>query len=82
MSIIFYLLQVYFLKSKNINSIILIDDISSELNNDKIVNLLKILLELDNQIFITTIDAFNISKQYKNNVKQFVIENGFIKDMV
>lgn len=67
---------------KNINSIILIDNISSELSDDKIVNLLKILLELDNQIFITTIDVFNISKQYENNVKQFVIEGGFIKDMV
>jgi DNA replication and repair protein RecF len=64
LSIIFSLLQVFHLKQNNINPILLIDDISSELDKQKIRVLMSFLRKLDIQIFLTSITPIdNLSKE-------------------
>jgi DNA replication and repair protein RecF len=64
LSIIFSLLQVFHLKKNNINPILLIDDISSELDKQKIRVLISFLRKLDIQIFLTSITPIdNLSKE-------------------
>ena len=62
----------------NIKPIVLIDDISSELDNEKIRIILDYLYKLNIQVFITNIDQNNELINYKN-VKIFSINNGEIK---
>lgn len=63
-SIIFSLLQVFHLKQNNINPILLIDDISSELDKQKVRLLISFLRKLEVQIFLTSITQIdNLSKK-------------------
>jgi DNA replication and repair protein RecF len=59
LSIIFWLIQVMHLSQKNITPIVLIDDISSELDNEKIQIILSILQKIQAQVFITSIHPIN-----------------------
>lgn len=78
LSILFWLTQVLMLIENNIKPIVLIDDISSELDNEKIRIILDYLYKLNIQVFITNIDQNNELINYKN-VKIFSINNGEIK---
>lgn len=65
LSIIFWLNQVIHLIHNNIKPIILIDDISSELDDEKIKLVIEILKKINTQVFITSIrpisdDFYNI----------------------
>ncbi len=55
MSIFYWIIQVLLLVELNIKPIVLIDDISSELDQEKINFLLRFLTKLETQIFITDI---------------------------
>jgi DNA replication and repair protein RecF len=70
LSIIFWLSQIIHLTKKNIKPVVLIDDISSELDNGKIEVILKFLEELKIQTFITSINP--ISEDF------YKVENGEI----
>jgi DNA replication and repair protein RecF len=59
LSIIFWLSQVKHLTQKNIIPIILIDDISSELDNQKIKIIIDFLKKLKTQVFITSINPIS-----------------------
>ncbi|SFV68383.1 DNA recombination and repair protein RecF [hydrothermal vent metagenome] len=74
-SIVFLLLQVLYLKKKDIKPIILIDDISSELDDRKVGLILSFLEYLDCQTFITNI--YNIKKIPKDSFV-FKIKKGVI----
>ena len=55
LSTVFWMLQVLFLVETGVKPIVLIDDISSELDQNKINETLSFLTQLDVQIFITDI---------------------------
>ncbi len=78
LSIIFWLTQVVLLTNLKIKPIVLIDDLSSELDERKINSILHYLKTLKTQTFITNISQ-NLStiKQIKPRV--FKIQNGEIK---
>lgn len=62
-SIIFSLLQVFHLKQNKIEPVLLIDDISSELDKQKVRLLMSFLRKLDIQVFLTSITPIdNLSK--------------------
>ena len=76
-SIVFWILQVLILVEQNNSPIILIDDISSELDQKKINRLIDFFIGLDVQIFITDIGNTLISIDDKN-ATTFEINNGHI----
>jgi DNA replication and repair protein RecF len=76
-SIVFWILQVLILVEQNNSPIILIDDISSELDQRKINLLIDFFVGLDVQIFITDIGNTLISIDEKN-ATTFEINNGHI----
>ena len=55
MSIFYWIMQVLMLVELNIRPIVLIDDISSELDQEKIDSILDFLIKLGVQIFVTDI---------------------------
>jgi len=61
LSIVFWLTQVLHLISKGINPIILIDDLSSELDKEKIEVIINFLEKINTQTFITSINPINNS---------------------
>ena len=69
---------IEYLKSINISPIFILDDMFSELDNNKINNILNILMN-DLQIFITTTEIDNINENIKNNAKKIRISNGTIE---
>jgi DNA replication and repair protein RecF len=75
--LVYWLVQVLLLVEKNIKPVVLIDDISSELDQQKINQTLQFLSALDVQIFITDIGntALNFAQE---NIKTFQINNGII----
>ncbi|MGE4594833.1 MAG: DNA replication and repair protein RecF [Gammaproteobacteria bacterium] len=77
LSLVYWMIQVLLLVKKNINPVVLIDDISSELDQHKINQTLQFLSALDVQIFITDIGntPLNFSEE---NIKIFQIKNGII----
>ena len=77
LSLVYWLVQVLLLVEKNIKPVVLIDDISSELDQQKINQTLQFLSALDVQIFITDIGntALNFAQE---NIKTFQINNGII----
>jgi len=77
LSLVYWMAQVLLLVKKNINPVVLIDDISSELDQNKINQTLQFLSALDVQIFITDIGntPLNISQE---NTTTFNINNGII----
>ena len=62
----------------NIKPIILLDDIFSELDKKKKVNIIK-YIDKDLQIFITSTDLHSISKRITKNADIFYIEEGKVK---
>lgn len=66
---------------KNNNPIILLDDVFSELDNDKKNNLLK-YIDNDMQVIITTTDLDNIDENIKEKAKLIKIKHGKIVEEV
>ncbi|MBO4245675.1 MAG: DNA replication/repair protein RecF [Bacilli bacterium] len=78
-AIISYKLAIInYLKNMNINPIFILDDMFSELDNEKINNILK-LIDNDLQIFITTTEIDNINNNIKDNAKKIRIHNGTVE---
>lgn len=69
---------IEYLKSMSINPIFILDDMFSELDNNKINNILNIINN-DLQIFITTTEIDNINKNIKDNAKKIRIINGTVE---
>ena len=59
--------------------ILILDDLFSELDKEKIENIL-MLLNSKVQTFITTTEINNINKKYLKESKIFKVENGTIKE--
>ena len=69
-----------YLEIKKIKPIVLLDDIFSELDENKKNNIIKYFNE-DLQIFITTTDIKDIEKNLKNKSDIYITKNGtFIKE--
>ena len=66
---------------KKTNPIILLDDVFSELDNDKKNNLLK-YIDNSNQVIITTTDLENIAEEIIENSKLIKISHGKIIEEV
>lgn len=64
---------------KKINPILILDDLFSELDKEKIGNILK-LLDKDVQTFITTTEINKVDKKILKNAKIFKVDNGTIKE--
>ena len=77
LSIVFWLTQVSMLVDNNIQPIVLIDDISSELDATKIQTILCFLKRLKIQIFMTDIGS-NLLKIDVDNSRIFKIDHGVI----
>ncbi|HIF88779.1 MAG TPA: DNA replication and repair protein RecF [Candidatus Thioglobus sp.] len=77
LSLVYWMVQVLLLVEKNIKPVVLIDDISSELDQHKINQILQFLSALDVQLFITDIGntPLNLSQE---NTTIFQINNGII----
>lgn len=74
------LAEIEFFKEKNNDEpILILDDLFSELDNEKINNLLNILDE-NIQTFITTTNIDIVDKKIKEQSKKIVVENGKIKE--
>jgi len=77
LSIVFWMLQVLVLAKENSTPVVLIDDISSELDQKKINSILDFLTSLDIQIFMTDIGNKELPLDpRKTNI--YNIENGVI----
>ena len=77
LSIVFWLTQVSLLVKNNTHPIVLIDDISSELDGKKIQTILNFLQQLNVQILMTDIGS-NSLKIDPKNTSVFKIEQGVI----
>lgn len=64
-----------FIRKKNIYPIILLDDIFSELDENKKNNIIK-YFNKDVQIFITTTEIDDINEELKNNSDIFIVKDG------
>jgi DNA replication and repair protein RecF len=77
----FKLSEIEIFKSiKNDNPILILDDVFSELDKNKVKNIIKIL-DGDIQTFITTTEVERISKKLRNNAKKFRVKNGVIEEV-
>jgi DNA replication and repair protein RecF len=77
MSVVFWMLQVLVLVENEKKPIVLIDDISSELDNIKIKSIVGFLSEINVQIFITDIGNKKLPLTEKNSAN-YKIESGVI----
>jgi len=77
LSLIFWLIQVLLLVELNIRPIVLIDDISSELDQEKIDSILDFLTKLEVQIFVTDIGNKILSVD-KKRASIYQIDKGAI----
>jgi DNA replication and repair protein RecF len=77
LSIVFWLTQVSMLVNQHIQPIVLIDDLSSELDLKKIQTILHYLNDLNIQVFMTDIGK-NLSLIKDKNTTIFTINNGVI----
>ena len=64
---------------KKINPILILDDLFSELDKEKIGNILK-LLDKDVQTFMTTTEINKVDKKILKNAKIFKVDNGTIEE--
>jgi DNA replication and repair protein RecF len=78
MSIVFWMLQVMILVQKKTKPIVLIDDISSELDQKKIKSIIDYLTEINIQIFITDIANKDLPLDH-NKATVFEIKSGVLK---
>ena len=79
-SIVFWMLQVLLLVEKEKVPVVLIDDISSELDEIKIKSILDFLIETNTQIFMTDIGNKKLPLSDKK-ANRFLIENGVITSL-
>ncbi len=77
LSLVYWMVQVLLLVEKNIKPVVLIDDISSELDQHKINQALQFLSALDVQIFITDIGNTPLNFPPENTTA-FQINSGII----
>jgi len=77
LSVFFWLMQVLLLVDLNIKPIVLIDDVSSELDQEKIDSILGLLTELGVQMFVTDIGNKPLSLD-KKKASIYQIEDGVI----
>jgi DNA replication and repair protein RecF len=77
MSIVFWMLQIFMLVENEKKPIVLVDDISSELDNIKIKSIVDYLSEIKVQIFITDIGNKKLPLSEKNTTN-YKIESGVI----
>ena len=77
-SLIFWLSQIELLVQQGVHPIVLIDDISSELDKDKTKTIMSCLELLNIQAFITDISS-NTSAHQNPKQTTFLIDNGTIK---
>ncbi len=72
----------YLLKMKNTTPIVLFDDIFSELDKERVEQVLKILSNNQIQFFITTteLDGLKSFLQYCSEYKIFYVENGSVRE--
>jgi len=77
MSIVFWMLQILMLVENDKKPIVLVDDISSELDNIKIKSIVDYLSEIKVQIFITDIGNKKLPLSEKNTTN-YKIESGLI----
>jgi len=77
LSTVFWMLQVLFLVKTGVKPIVLIDDISSELDQNKINETLSFLTQLDVQIFITDIGNKTLPLDTKK-ISSYHIKKGVI----
>ena len=68
-----------FKKQTGYNPILLLDDVFSEFDNEKINNIMKYVIN-DIQVIITTTNIKNIKKSILDNSKKFYIDNGIITE--
>lgn len=68
-----------FINEKNIKPIILLDDIFSELDENKKNNIIN-YFKKDIQIFITTTDINDVNKDLKNKSDIYIVNNGIVKE--
>jgi DNA replication and repair protein RecF len=78
MSIVFWMLQVMILVQNKTKPIVLIDDISSELDQNKIKSIIDYLTEINIQIFITDIGNKDLPLDPKK-ATVFEIKNGVLR---
>ena len=79
-SIVFWMLQVLLLVEKEKIPVVLIDDISSELDEIKIKSIVDFLIETKTQIFMTDIGNKELPLNDKK-ASMFLIENGVITSL-
>ena len=79
-SIVFWMLQVLLLVEKEKIPVVLIDDISSELDEKKIKSIVDFLVETNTQIFMTDIGNKELPLNDKK-ANRFLIENGVITSL-
>lgn len=79
-SIVFWMLQVLLLVEKEKIPVVLIDDISSELDEMKIKSIVDFLIETNTQIFVTDIGNKELPLNDKK-ANRFLIENGVITSL-
>ena len=80
MSIVFWMLQVMILVRNKIKPIVLIDDISSELDFNKIKTIIDYLIEINIQIFISDIGNKHLPVDIKKS-SVFKIKNGALESL-
>ncbi len=80
MSIVFWMLQVMILVRNKIKPIVLIDDISSELDFNKIKTIIDYLIEINIQIFISDIGNKHLPVDIKKS-SVFKIKNGVLESL-
>ena len=68
-----------FIKEKNIKPIILLDDIFSELDENKKNNIID-YFKKDIQIFITTTDINDVNDDLKDKSDIYIVNNGIVKE--
>jgi len=79
LSMLFWIIQVLMLVELNIKPIVLIDDVSSELDQEKINFLLGILIKLEVQIFITDIGNKPLPVDKKKATIYEIVKGAIVK---
>ena len=68
-----------FRKEKNITPILILDDLFSELDEEKINNIM-LFIDDDIQTFITTTELDKVNDELKKESRIFYVENGNVKE--
>jgi len=77
------LAQLAYIKDvTNKSSVVLVDDLPAELDIDHRRQLLSLLHDLQNQVFVTTTDRTHLDYSSWSDVKVFHVEHGKIKEVV